>query len=169
MNVQYKQSEDIAAVRSLVQQMYRQLGLLQRDEICCAGVTVPQCYALQALAQEGELTSSELAERLGVDPSSATRAADVLVKNGHVERTRPETGDRRRVILRLTEQGRQLTEQLMEAGDGFFSRLLSNFTTEERHNVVRVLERLTSALTETAGCCRPFEPAENEPAPRRNT
>ncbi len=164
MNVEHNKTKDIAVVRGLVQQMYRQLGFLQREEICCAGVTVPQCYAMQVLASEGELTASELAERLGVDPSSATRAVDVLVRNGHVERSRPETGDRRRVILRLTEQGRVLTEQLIEAGDGFFSRLLANFTNEERREIVRVLERLTSVLTETGGCCRPFEPIKETPS-----
>ena len=82
------------------QDLYRRLGFMQRDRICCEGVTVPQCYALQILRREGDMVPGELAERLGIDASSATRAIDVLVRNGYVERIRPETGDRRRVIVR---------------------------------------------------------------------
>jgi DNA-binding MarR family transcriptional regulator len=156
MIVQHNQM--IARFRETVQAIYRRLGFLQRDQICCEGVTVSQCYAMQILQREGELLPGELAERLGIDASSATRAVDVLVRNGHVERIRPETGDRRRVILRLTKQGDVLTDSLIAAGDAFFDRVLTVFSVKERVEVVRALERLAEAIATTEGCCDPFRP-----------
>ncbi len=158
MIVHDKSSADIQQFREIVQALYRRLGFLQRDEICCEGVTVSQCYALQVLRREGELLPGELAERLGIDPSSATRALDVLVRNGYVERRRPESGDRRRVLLRLTKSGEALTDRLMGAGDAFFERVLATFSAKERAEVVRVMGRLADALGATEGCCDPFRP-----------
>ncbi len=143
--------------RDFVQTLYRRLGFLQRDQICCAGVTVPQCYALQILHREGELTSGELADRLGLDPSSATRAVDVLVRRKLVERVRPDdAGDRRRVHLRLTTAGIALTEQLVVAGDHFFGSVLAQFSATERRDLIKLLGKLSSVLGATVGCCDPF-------------
>ena len=154
-------TDDVARFREITQALYRRLGLLQRDEICCEGVTVQQCYALQVLRQEGELVQGDLADRLGIDPSSATRAVDVLVRNGLVERVRPETGDRRRVILRLSRDGRRTTDQLIGAGDAFFSSVLSRFAPGERRDVIRLLGKLADVIAEAGECCRPFDSGDS--------
>lgn len=154
-------TEDVVRFREITQSLYRRLGLLQRDEICCEGVTVQQCYALQVLRQEGELVQGDLAERLGIDPSSATRAVDVLVRNELVERMRPESGDRRRVILRLSREGERTTDQLIGAGDAFFSSVLSRFSPGERRDVLRLLGKLADVIAETGNCCRPFESGDS--------
>jgi len=156
MTAQHKDTLDIPRFRETVQTIYRSLGFLQRDKICCEGVTVSQCYAMQILRNEGDLLPGELAERLGIDASSATRAVDVLVRNGYVERIRPEQGDRRRVILRLTREGEELTDRLVESGDAFFERVLSVFPASDRANVIATLERLADAIGMTEGCCDPF-------------
>ena len=153
MEAQVKKTTDIAHFREIAQLLYRRLGMLQRDEICCSGVTVPQCYALQVLRAEGELAQGELAGRLGIDPSSATRAVDILERNGHVERVRPDEGDRRRVNLRLTPSGEVLTDQLMTTGDELFAGFLSKFTPGERRELVRLLGKLADAIGGGSDCC----------------
>jgi DNA-binding MarR family transcriptional regulator len=147
-----KKTTEIARFREIAQLLYRRLGMLQRDEICCAGVTVPQCYAMQILRAAGELAQGELAGRLGIDPSSATRAMDILERNGHVERTRPDDGDRRKVMLRLTSSGEALTDQLMTTGDDLFAGYLSKFTPGERRDLMRLLGKLADAIG-GGGCC----------------
>lgn len=156
MNVRHKVKADVPRFRETVQTIYRRLGFLQRDQICCADVTVAQCYAMQVLQRERELLPGELAERLGIDPSSATRAIDVLVRNGYVERNRPETGDRRRVIVRLTDRGEALTDRLTNTADAFFERILAAFPKKDRNQVIDTLERLAEAMNVTEGCCDPF-------------
>jgi DNA-binding MarR family transcriptional regulator len=150
-----KKTTDIALFREIAQLLYRRLGMLQRDEICCAGVTVPQCYAMQILRAEGELAQGELAGRLGIDPSSATRAVDVLERNGHVTRVRSGDGDRRKVMLRLTASGEALTDQLIQTGDELFAGFLSKFTPGERRDLVRLLGKLADAIGGGGDCCTP--------------
>lgn len=147
-----KKTTEIAQFRELAQLLYRRLGMLQRDEICCSGVTVPQCYAMQILRAEGELAQGELAGRLGIDPSSATRAVDILERDGHVERVRSNDGDRRRVMLRLTETGEALTDQLMRTGDEIFAGFLETFTPGERRELARLLGKLAEAIG-GGDCC----------------
>ncbi len=157
-------TSEIARFREIAQLLYRRLGMLQRDEICCAGVTVPQCYAMQILRGEGELAQGELAGRLGIDPSSATRAVDILVRNGNVERVRTEDGDRRKVMLRLTASGETLTDQLMQTGDDLFAGYLSKFTPGERRELVRLLGKLADAIG--GGACCAIPEAGERPTPR---
>lgn len=140
--------------KDLMLGIYRRLGALQRDEICCDGVTVSQCYTLQFLFTEGEKTACELATALGIDASTQTRTIDVLVRNGSVERVRPETGDRRRVILRLTKEGRTLARKLLACGDTLFTGIMDRFSKRERPVVMRALGAVLEALDAvTEGRC----------------
>ncbi len=140
--------------RELMLALYQRLGALQRDEICCEGVTVSQCYTLQVLHDRGEMLAGELAQSLGLDASTVTRAIDVLVRNGSVERARPDQGDRRRVMLRLTRRGRGLAKKLRTCGDELFQDVLARFSLRERPVVFRVLRALHEALEPvTQGTC----------------
>ena len=140
--------------KDLILGLYRRIGAFQRDEICCEGVTVSQCYTLQVLHNDGEMTAGELAEVLGIEASTGTRAIDVLVRNGAVERVRPEGGDRRRVLLRLTRKGRSLAKKLVTCGDNLFQQVLRRFSPQERPVVVRTLQALQDALNQIAqGTC----------------
>ena len=147
---------DVSRTRELIFSLYRRFGELQRDEICCQDVTVPQCYTLQLLGREGEMAAGELAEGLGIDASTVTRGIDVLERRGSIERFRPEKGDRRRVLLRLTKAGRQLTETLNRQAGEAFERLLAQFSSKERTELIRALENLASVLDHLGGAaCDP--------------
>ncbi len=62
------------------------------------------------------LTISDLSNRLGMDPSSLVRMIDSLEKKGLAKRgTDPE--DRRRNPIHLTEQGRNLIEEVPVVAD----------------------------------------------------
>lgn len=75
-------------------------------------VTLPQFRALVVLAERGPQRAVDIAEELGVNPSTGTRMCDRLVRKGLVRRLR-STGDRRVVRLRLTPAGRDIVEQVM--------------------------------------------------------
>jgi len=69
---------------------------------------LPQQYqamvAIKGFSPDGALTMGELAERLCVKPHTAVEMADRMVALGLVERVQ-DTDDRRRVRVRLTEDG----------------------------------------------------------------
>ncbi len=97
----------------------RTFGIAEREAVCCGTVTVPQCIALQELAEASQDISG-LAKRLGASSTTTTRLADGLERRGWAKRVRvPE--DRRTVVLELTDEGREeaarlrtLTEQLVD-------------------------------------------------------
>jgi DNA-binding MarR family transcriptional regulator len=79
---------------------------IQADIYTVAGteLTLAQVDALEAIAGIGEMRMHELAAKLGVDPSTATRTTAPLVDLGLLERSTDPT-NRRYVILRCTDAG----------------------------------------------------------------
>jgi MarR family transcriptional regulator, organic hydroperoxide resistance regulator len=82
-----------------------------RERAVKLGLTAAQATGLRELA--GPMTMSELAERMGCEPSNATVVVDRLEGQGLLER-RPHPTDRRAKQLILTPDGTALREQLME-------------------------------------------------------
>ena len=72
-------------------------------------LTLPQYRVLGILA-EGSAAASGLADRLAVRPPSITAIIDGLVARGLVDR-RHEESDRRRIALRLTDEGARIVAE----------------------------------------------------------
>jgi DNA-binding MarR family transcriptional regulator len=99
-----------APVEDLVRALYR-LGLVQRElarhaltELGSQGFT-----ALAVIHTEGPVRVSDVAARLGVDLSVASRQVAALVAAGHVTRT-SDAGDARVRLLATTARGRTVLE-----------------------------------------------------------
>ena len=72
-------------------------------------LSASQFHLLEPLAASpGPLPMCALAEAADVAPPTASRMLDSLVTRGIAERTRAEEGDRRRVEVTLTAEGRKL-------------------------------------------------------------
>ena len=88
-------------------------------EVALAGMdlTLPQYRVLGILA-EGSAAASGLADRLAVRRPSITALVDGLVARGLVDR-RQEDADRRRVALRLTDEGARILAEADRAVDDY--------------------------------------------------
>jgi DNA-binding MarR family transcriptional regulator len=75
-------------------------------------ITVPQLRVLVLLNSRGPMRLSSIAEHLDVNPSNASRTCDQLVGAGKALRDQ-DAGDRRSVLLRLSDDGARLVAQLM--------------------------------------------------------
>jgi DNA-binding MarR family transcriptional regulator len=103
-----------------------------------------QMDALDLLARR-DRTMSHLAERLRIDPSSATRAVQRLVADGLAERyAAPEDG--RVVMVRISPTGRERHAAVASRRSLAMSYLLGEYTTAERAELARLLERFVDAL-----------------------
>jgi len=71
------------------------------------GLTYPQYLALLALWEQDGLTVSELGQRLTLDSGTLTPLLKRLEAGGLITRLR-DTQDERRVLIRLTPEGRRL-------------------------------------------------------------
>jgi DNA-binding MarR family transcriptional regulator len=86
-----------------------------------------------------------LASKLRIDPSSATRAVQRLVKDGLAERfASPEDG--RVVMVRITEEGRRAQAEVAARRSLVMARVLSAFPPEERAVLADLLDRFVRSV-----------------------
>ena len=79
-------------------------------------LTPTKLRALDMLA-EGNVRVGELADRVGIDDTTATRLVDRLVAAGLVERA-PLAGDRRVTVVGLTRKASRSPRRSQSAGSG---------------------------------------------------
>jgi DNA-binding MarR family transcriptional regulator len=113
---------------AITRDLFKFLQCRDRDAMTACGLSVAQCYSLEAIGTQGQLTLNELADSLYITPSTASRTIEELVRKELVER-RQDPDDRRAVSLTLTAQGQALFEalrqhliELSSVSSGFWSR-----------------------------------------------
>lgn len=89
--------------------------LNQATKICIAekGLSMPRFWALRRLSIDKPLTTGELQRRLYLAPATITGLVDGLVEKGLVDRYR-DYDDRRVVLLKLTEAGKALVDEILD-------------------------------------------------------
>jgi DNA-binding MarR family transcriptional regulator len=92
----------LASFDTLAQAIRRARGAQTTDD----ALTLSQYALLQTFAGREATRVRELATEAGITPSTATRILDALERRAIVSRTRAKD-DRRGVIVRLTELGRE--------------------------------------------------------------
>jgi long-chain acyl-CoA synthetase len=107
-------------------------------------LTLPQYRVLGILA-EGSAAASGLAGRLAVRPSSVTAIIDGLLARGLVDR-KHEEDDRRRIALRLTDEGARIVAAADRAVDDYLASIAAHLPDEDRVMVLRSLELWGQAL-----------------------
>ena len=100
---------------------------------------------LDLLATKEAWRMSELAEALKVEPSTATRAVQRLVKDGMAQR-RPSRTDGRVVEVEITDHGRRLHRGVAERRIQLFNHLLVNFGPAELPVLAEMLERFVRSV-----------------------
>jgi DNA-binding MarR family transcriptional regulator len=123
-----------------------------RDQLFGAGADAlepGQFDTLEALAQRDAWRMSELADALRVDPSTATRAVQRLLRTGLAERQRYRA-DGRVVLVAATETGRRRYEAIARCRRAFMDSVLAGFDAEERRQLADFLERLVAAVDDAA-------------------
>lgn len=104
-------------------------------------MSTPQLKTLLLISEEKEIRMRELARHLGGSFSNATVLVDRLVERGLVERL-AEPQDRRVVLVRTTEKGESLIEQLITSWRAISAPLLETLPPEDLatvHDALRIL------------------------------
>jgi len=110
------------------------------------GITFHQYNALRILRGAGEegLPTMELAERMIERTPGVTRMMDRLDLKGLAVRARL-TGDRRRIICRITPAGLELLERMDEAVGRADDTVLDMLSEEEIRTLVSLLDTIRAA------------------------
>lgn len=112
---------------------------------CDAPLEQGQMDALDLLTRRDERTMKGLAERLRVDPSTATRAVQRLVEHGLAERV-PSPEDGRVVLIKITDEGRRQHSDVAARRSHAMMRILSEFSADERAQLTDLLNRFITSL-----------------------
>jgi DNA-binding MarR family transcriptional regulator len=139
-------------VRDVAAALRVSMGLLLRRlrQVGVPGeLTVPETSALARLDRNGPATSSELARVEQISPQSMGATLSALEARGLVTRD-PDARDGRRIVLSVTEAGRQLLRDKRDARTEHLARALAaGFTREELNQLMTaapLLERLAQGI-----------------------
>jgi len=108
-------------------------------------LTIAQVKSLFYIYNEGTINFRQLAAAMKVTPSNVTGIIDRLVEQQLVTRTEnPE--DRRMLMLRLTDKGESLINNLRERRVSQMSSLLTKMTREELETIQKGFAVLSKAV-----------------------
>jgi DNA-binding MarR family transcriptional regulator len=93
-------------------------------------LTAPQVNLLQPLAEQGPMSSGQLADAAGLTPATTTHMLDQLAVAGVVERRRQEN-DKRVVITNLSDVGAAMLANRIEEMTGAWAAELEQFDAEQ--------------------------------------
>jgi DNA-binding MarR family transcriptional regulator len=112
-------------------------------------VTMPQFRLLVVLASRGPLKLTTLADHLGVNPSTATRAVDRLI-TAHMVTRRTNPASRREIVVDLTPAGHDVVTRVTERRRAEIARIVSRMPVDRRQGLVDALVAFTDAGSEPA-------------------
>ncbi|SMC45044.1 MarR family winged helix-turn-helix transcriptional regulator [Sporomusa malonica] len=135
-------------LREVVRTCVRKLGLLQKADAACCGITVAQCHTLIEIGRKNTLSLNELSESLTLDKSTMSRTVDNLVNIGLVER-QSDKQDRRYTKITLTENGSKMVELINGSMEEYFARVLRSVPEEKQDVVIEALPYLLTAVRDT--------------------
>ncbi len=104
-------------------------------------VQIPEWRVLMALHSYGTSSFYEVVERTSMDKARASRAQRRLIDLGLVS-GREDPNDARKLILQLTDKGRQMCQSIIPEARYTESWLLEVLTDQERNELDRILGKL---------------------------
>jgi DNA-binding MarR family transcriptional regulator len=123
----------------------------QRERVLHAArvpLTGAGLVALRAVERHGPIAVSEVARRLELDQSTASRQIRPLEAQGLVTRS-VDPADRRAARLAITAKGRRLLDRVREVPLNDYAVALSDWSDTDRATLAELLDRLREGLLRT--------------------
>jgi MarR family transcriptional regulator, organic hydroperoxide resistance regulator len=124
---------------------------LERSGKCCQGLTLSQCHTLDVLSKNGNLTMNGLSRQMGLAKSTMTRIVNTMVRRGWLERRRDQE-DQRWVSVRLTAEGRKMSETVTHSSREYVRRILKNLPQEKIPELVESLKWIIRSVEKEVRC-----------------
>ena len=123
-----------------ISELYWMIQKIEREEMEALGLKGPQAECLVAMSRRREgITAAELSTLCEKDKSAISRSISDLVSRGLVIRQ----GSTYRALLRLTEEGRKIAEQVNRKVALAVYRAGKGLTEEDRVALYESLERIS--------------------------
>lgn len=137
-------SAPVTDVFTLLDQVAKKLREIQRLTVSEVNLTPPQFQTLRLLWEQDSQPFKDLAASLGCTRPTMTGIVDTLEKNGLVTR-QPNPGDRRSLLVTLTEKGNTLEGSTPDL-DLIYASCCVGLSAEEFQQLGLLLEKLGQSL-----------------------
>ena len=107
-------------------------------------LSVTEWRAMAVLGNRPDISAREVAERTAMDKVAISRAVARMLKKGRIERSTARH-DKRQSVLRLSEEGWRIYNQVAPLALEHEQRLLAHLDAEERQWLERILDTLWKA------------------------
>ncbi|GAB2769889.1 MarR family winged helix-turn-helix transcriptional regulator [Streptomyces sp. NPDC054796] len=134
----------VEKVVNALSRLDRRMSVAYGRQLAILGLSSPEWEVLKELVMAGEpyqLWPGTIAKRLGLTPAAMTHRIDRMLGQGLVTRERDEE-NRVRVIIGLTDEGREKWLQVMRKASVFEEDLLQDLSGQERGQLGELLTRL---------------------------
>lgn len=136
---------DVDQVLEAIIYLYTESRRLTKELARRADLTGPQLTVVKMLEQIGDLSLSELSERIRAQNSTVTGIIDRMERENLVTRERSKE-DRRVVYIRLTAKGRRLAEEIPVEPMEIFRSALESLTASEVRELVKILGKVAKRV-----------------------
>lgn len=138
-------------LRELIRILVRDLGVLEKSDASCCGVSLTQCHAIVEIGRKEKISLVDLASLLGLDKSTLSRTINNLVESDLVIRDLDKE-NRRYVSIQLTEEGSSVFRNIEESMDKYYKSIFESIPENKRSQVIESLQLLKEAV-ESNNCC----------------
>lgn len=128
-----------------LRQIMQAVDLHSRHLTQVYSITGPQLVCLLAIAEDGPVTLSELAQTIFLSPSTVVGIVDRLEREGFVKRERG-TADRRVVFIEVTARGKRFVKKAPSPIQEQLEGRLRELPSEEQLQIADSLEKVAELM-----------------------
>jgi DNA-binding MarR family transcriptional regulator len=115
------------------------------EELAAHGITYRQWETLAWVSKDGEMSQSELAERMSIEAPTLVGVLDRMERDGWIQRV-PAENDRRKKLIRPTERVEPLWAKMVECAHRVRARATRNLTPEQLTQLRETLNQIRGNL-----------------------
>lgn len=125
--------------------LYTESRRITKEVARRANLTGPQLTVVKMLEQIGDLSLSELSERIRAQNSTVTGIIDRMEREGLVVRAR-SSEDRRVVKIKLTDKGAKLAREIKVEPMEIFRSALESLSAQESRDLMKILTKIAKRV-----------------------
>lgn len=104
-----------------------------------------EIFCLLWMERNSDITMTKITELLDIPMSTTTGVVNRLVKKGYIERYRNEN-DRRIVLIRLTDTGIQLVQEVKQNAAHYFNLVTEALSEEEKVFLLQIFQKIMNHI-----------------------
>lgn len=152
-NTRTKLDRQVEKLHHEMMELIKKYQFRDRNRVSCRGISVTQCYILETLQRFGDMSMTELADRMYLSVSTITRVIAPLLEKRYLSKER-DARDARFKVIRLTARGKRLANEMWCDVLESEKEILSRIPAKDRESLVKFLRDFNNAVFAWRASCR---------------